>query len=153
MHHISDIEVKPGWRKGTKIRFSGLGNERAPPLTPQDVIFIVEEAPHPRFHREGANLSTTVDIPLLHALSGDQHIVRGLDGSEIAIDVDFPGGIIRPGDVSRVAGAGMPIRRNSQVVGAGDLMIRWNVIFPESLSLRQREYIRHAREEHDMDDL
>lgn len=25
---LSDIEVKPGWKKGTKIRFAGLGNER-----------------------------------------------------------------------------------------------------------------------------
>lgn len=121
----SDIEVKPGWRKGTKIRFAGLGNERAPPLQPQDVIFVVDEVPHSRFRREGANLFTTCDINLLDALSETQHVIQGLDGKNVIVDVsDLAGGIIRPGDISRVPGKGMPVRRNSQVSGAGDLIIK-----------------------------
>ncbi|KAF8315475.1 uncharacterized protein EI90DRAFT_2946499 [Cantharellus anzutake] len=146
-----DIEVKPGWRKGTKIRFAGLGNERAPPQPPQDVIFIVDEIPHPRFRREGSNLYTTVDISLLDALSETRHVIQGLDGKDIIVDVDFAGGLIRPGDVTRIPGKGMPIRKNSQVVGQGDLTIRWNVVFPDSLSERQRRFIRMARDE-DRDD-
>lgn len=66
---------------------------------------------------------TIVDIPLLDALYG-QRIVQGLDGKEIDVEVDFPGGVIRPGDISRVAGAGMPIRRSSEVVGRGDMLIK-----------------------------
>ena len=121
-----DIEVKPGWRKGTKIRFAGLGNERAPPLAPQDVLFVVDEVPHARFRREGANLFTTCDINLLDALGDTKHVIQGLDGNNIVVDVgsELAGGIIRPGDVSRVVGMGMPVRRNSQVVGAGDLIIK-----------------------------
>jgi len=146
-----DIEVKPGWRKGTKIRFAGLGNERQPPLPPQDVIFIVDELPHPKFRREGSNLFTTIDISLLEALSESSHVIPGLDGKDITVDIDFAGEIIRPGDVSRVIGKGMPIRRNSQVVGAGDLTIKWNVIFPDRLTSKQRNFIRLARDE-DLDD-
>jgi DnaJ family protein B protein 4 len=124
--HLQDIEVKPGWRKGTKIRFAGLGNERAPPMPPQDVIFIVDEVPHPKFRREGANLFTTCDISLLDALCQTRHVIQGLDGQDVIVDVghDLAGGIIRPGDISRVAGMGMPVRKNSQVVSAGDLIIK-----------------------------
>lgn len=118
--------MKPGWRKGTKIRFAGLGNERAPPQTPQDVIFIVDEVPHPKYRREGANLFTTVDISLLDVLSETKHVIQGIDGHNIEVDVgaELAGGIIRNGDVSRVPQGGMPIRKNSQVVGAGDLIIK-----------------------------
>lgn len=118
--------MKPGWRKGTKIRFAGLGNERAAPMPPQDVIFVVDEVPHSRFRREGANLFTTCDINLLDALADTKHVIQGLDGNNIVVDVgsELAGGIIRPGDISRVVGMGMPVRRNSQVVGAGDLVIK-----------------------------
>lgn len=50
--------------------------------------------------------------------------MQGLDGKEIDVEVDFPGGVIRPGDISRVVGAGMPIRRSSEVVGRGDMLIK-----------------------------
>lgn len=96
-------------------------------MPPQDVIFVVDEVPHSRFRREGANLFTTCDINLLDALADTKHVIQGLDGNNIVVDVgsDLAGGIIRPGDVSRVVGMGMPVRRNSQVVGAGDLIIKY----------------------------
>lgn len=96
-------------------------------MPPQDVIFVVDEVPHARFRREGANLFTTCDINLLDALADTKHVIQGLDGNNIVVDVgsDLAGGIIRPGDVSRVVGMGMPVRRNSQVVGAGDLIIKY----------------------------
>ena len=34
------IKVKPGWRKGTKITFDGMGNE-TPGTYPSDIIFVV----------------------------------------------------------------------------------------------------------------
>ncbi|KAI8137203.1 DnaJ domain-containing protein, partial [Fennellomyces sp. T-0311] len=52
---ILTINVKPGWKAGTKIRFPGEGDELENGQT-QDIEFIVEEKPHPTFKREGDNL-------------------------------------------------------------------------------------------------
>ena len=50
---------------------------------------------------------------------------------------------ITPGRTTRLAGEGMPI---SKVRGAkkGDLVVEWNVEFPDKLSAQQRTAIRNA---------
>lgn len=119
-----DIEVAPGWKKGTKIRFAGAGNEREG-CPPQDVVFIVEEMPHERFVRQGSALVARVQITLLEALTGDGRsvLLKGLNGTEV--EVLIPPGVIKPGDETRIAGAGMPIRKQGQIIGQGDMVIRF----------------------------
>jgi DnaJ-class molecular chaperone len=46
---------------GTKVRFEGMGEGGG------DTVFVVEEAPHPRFKREGDNLVFTARVPLVEA--------------------------------------------------------------------------------------
>ncbi|KAF8525954.1 hypothetical protein BU17DRAFT_83458 [Hysterangium stoloniferum] len=138
---VVDVDVAPGWKKGTKIRFAGAGNERQG-NPPQDVVFIVEEAPHERFVRQGSSLVARVDISLLEALTGEGRniFVKGLDGQDI--EVNIPPGVVKPGDEFRVAGAGMPIRKQGAIVGKGDMIIRWEIIFPQHLSKKQIKGLR-----------
>ncbi len=57
------------FQAGTKITFEGAGDElHGQPA--QDIQFIIEEAPHSTYRREGDNLHTTVDVPLVDALCG-----------------------------------------------------------------------------------
>ncbi|KAF8589452.1 DnaJ-domain-containing protein [Ramaria rubella] len=140
-----DIDVAPGWKKGTKIRFSGAGNERQGGA-PQDVVFIVEEIPHERFMRQGSALVARVQITLLEALVGEGRSVflTGLDGKELEICV--PPGIIKPGDECRIEGAGMPIRKQGKIIGTGDMVIRWEISFPDKLSKKQMKELRKTLE-------
>lgn len=119
-----DIDVAPGWKKGTKIRFAGAGNERQGGV-PQDVVFIVEEMAHERFVRKGSLLVTRVQISLLEALTGDGRsvLITDLHGKEI--EVHIPPGVIKPGDECCIEGAGMPIRKQGKILGRGDLVIRF----------------------------
>ena len=119
-----DIDVAPGWKKGTKIRFAGAGNERQGG-PPQDVVFIVEEISHERFVRQGSTLVARVQITLLEALTGDGRsiLLKALNGTEV--EVLIPPGVIKPGDETRIAGAGMPIRKQGKIIGQGDMVIRF----------------------------
>lgn len=119
-----DIDIAPGYKKGTKIRFAGAGNEREGGA-PQDVVFIVEEMPHDRFVRQGSSLVARVQISLLDALTGEgkSMLIRGLNGKDI--EVRIPPRVIKPGDELRIEGAGMPIRKRGKILGQGDMVIRF----------------------------
>lgn len=48
--------------------FEKEGDEIDPRVEPADIIFILEEKPHPRFKREGNDLLFTANISLKEAL-------------------------------------------------------------------------------------
>ena len=138
---VLEIHVLPGWKSGTKIRFPRAGNEQ-PIGEPQDLAFIVEEKPHPLFTRAGDDIVCNLKIPLVDALTGcdTKKVVELLDGRRL--QVPFPAGIVKPGQETRVVGEGMPIRKQSSLKDKGDLVIRWDVQFPDRLAPSQKEAIR-----------
>lgn len=138
---VLEIQVYPGWKSGTKVRFPKAGNEQHSGEA-QDLVFVVEEKPHDRFKREGNDLVTTVQIPLVEALAGNggRRVVEALDGRKLQVPI--PGGIVRPGTTVTVSGEGMPIRKEGSVKKKGDLIVKWDVVFPERLTPAQKEGIR-----------
>ncbi|XP_010601569.1 dnaJ homolog subfamily B member 13 isoform X3 [Fukomys damarensis] len=60
---ILTIDVRPGWRQGTRITFEKEGDQ-GPNIIPADIIFIVKEKLHPLFRRENDNLFFVNPIPL-----------------------------------------------------------------------------------------
>lgn len=143
---VLDITVQPGWKSGTKVRFPGAGNEMADPSTPSaDLVFVVEEKPHPKFSREGNDLIWKANLSLAAALTGRKDpskklFATSLDGRQVEISV--PSGIIKPGTETRVKGEGMPIRQDGASTKKGDLIVRWDVTFPTSLTTEQKEELR-----------
>ncbi|KAK1311330.1 hypothetical protein QJS10_CPA08g01164 [Acorus calamus] len=87
------IKVKPGWKKGTKITFEGMGDER-PGTLPADIIFSISEKHHPLFKREGNDLVLAVEIPLIKALTGCTLSIPLLGGEKTSCAFDeviYPG--------------------------------------------------------------
>lgn len=126
------VNIKPGWKKGTKITFEGAGNEK-PGYLPEDITFVVEEKRHPLFKRRGDDLEIAVEIPLLKALTGCKLSVPLLSGESMSISV---GEVIFHGFEKAVKGQGLP---NAKEEGKrGDLKITFLVNFPEKLSEEQR---------------
>ena len=140
---VIEIDISPGYKAGTKIRFPHAGNEREGEEA-QDLVFVVEEAPHDRFTREGNDLITTEKLALVDALTGtlSTRTITGLDGKKIPVAV--PGPVVKPGAQTRVPGHGMPIRKDGQVRSRGDLIVKWDIVFPDKLSVSQRDAIRAA---------
>lgn len=60
---ILTIEIKRGWKEGTKITFPREGDE-SPNTIPADIVFIIKDKPHPHFKREGSNIVYPVRVTL-----------------------------------------------------------------------------------------
>jgi len=139
---VLEIVVQPGWKEGTKIRFPRAGNENFDGSS-QDLVFVVEDKPHTRFTRSGDDLIARVDITLVEALTnetGAKKQLEHLDGRKLQVPV--PTGVVKPGQETRVAGEGMPIRKKGAGRKKGDLVVRWDVKFPERLTPAQKEGVR-----------
>jgi len=142
---VLDIQIHPGWKSGTKIRFPKAGNEVHPSGDAQDLVFVVEEKPHEVFKRDDNNLIANLRIPLVEALAGPppgtkEKVLEFLDGRKLR--VPFPVGVVKPGHQTRISGEGMPIRKDGAVKTKGDLIVNWEVAFPDSLTPAQKEGVR-----------
>jgi DnaJ-class molecular chaperone len=60
---VLTINVKPGWKSGTKITFQKEGDQGTHKI-PADIVFIIRDKPHPNFKREGSDLRYTAKISL-----------------------------------------------------------------------------------------
>ncbi|ROT62490.1 putative dnaJ protein-like 1 [Penaeus vannamei] len=106
---ILTIEVKPGWKEGTKIIFEKEGDQ-SPGKIPADIIFIIRDKPHPLFKRDGANLVYTAKIPLRDALRGTLVSVPTLTGQRVALN--FNKETTKPQTTRRLQGYGLPYPKN-----------------------------------------
>ncbi|KAL1940289.1 hypothetical protein VTO73DRAFT_9241 [Trametes versicolor] len=68
----------------------------------------------------------------------DEVYVRGINGEEYTIPI--PRTLVEAADGTRIYGAGMPVRRNGCVVGMGDMVIRWEFVFPDSEKLQRSRW-------------
>ena len=129
------VDVKAGWKAGTKLTFEHEGNVICGYAS--DVVVIIKEKPHSTFVRKGDDLECTVPVTLDDALTGTHLTIPFLDGNEVSININD---VIKPGSLITVDGKGMPI---SKAPGTfGKLIITFNVIFPASLTKEQKEYIK-----------
>lgn len=60
---VLEINVKQGWKEGTKITFPKEGDQ-SPGHVPADIVFTLKDKPHPLFVREGSNLLYKASISL-----------------------------------------------------------------------------------------
>ncbi|XP_022136157.1 dnaJ homolog subfamily B member 4 [Momordica charantia] len=135
---ILTIDVKPGWKKGTKITFPDKGNEQ-PNQLPADLVFVIDEKPHDVFKRDGNDIIMNHRVSLAEALGGTTVSLTTLDGRNLSIPVSD---IVSPGYELVVAKEGMPIVREPG--NRGDLKIKFEVKFPTRLTPEQRAGLKRA---------
>jgi len=142
---ILKIDVKPGWRAGTKITFAQEGDQ-VPGKTPADVVFVVRDKPHGMFYRDGADLHIKHSLPLKEALCGVQldmpTLQKTADGSIKTVRVDCSREVIKPGQTKRLRGYGLPHSKNPQQ--RGDIVVDFDIVFPATLSDSAREILRNV---------
>lgn len=132
LDEILTINVKPGWKKGTKITFPEKGNEH-PNLTPADVVFIIDEKPHSVFTREGNDLIAIQKLSLAEALTGYTVNLTTLDGRNLTIPIN---NVIQPEYEEIVPREGMPLPKDP--TKKGNLRIKFNIKFPTRLTADQK---------------
>ncbi|VVB12852.1 unnamed protein product [Arabis nemorensis] len=136
VEEILTIDIKPGWKKGTKITFQGKGNEQRG-IIPSDLVFIVDEKPHSVYKRDGNDLVVVQKISLMEALTGYTAQVTTLDGRILTVLVD---NVISPTYEEVVKGEGMPIPKDPS--RKGNLRIRFSIKFPSKLTTEQKSGIK-----------
>lgn len=123
---VLHVHVDRGVRSGTKVEFRGDGDQ-APGIQAGDVVFEIEEKPHPRFTRKEDDLFYKCEIDLVTALAGGTIFIEHLDERWLSVEI-LPGEAISPGTVKMLRGQGMPSPRHHDM---GNLYISFNVKFPE----------------------
>jgi len=132
---IITIDVKPGWKAGTKVTFEDMG-DKYPNKQAADMVFRIEEKPHAYFTRERNNLVYKADVTLREALCGTHVMISTLSGRHLKVNVKD---IISPNYEKRVLGEGMPLSKAPAT--KGDLIIRFNVRWPSHLNDNQKQTI------------
>ncbi|KAI1497517.1 hypothetical protein F5X99DRAFT_396607 [Biscogniauxia marginata] len=128
-----ELYIPRGSYQGERIVLEGEADQH-PDQTPGDLVFILVEEPHDVFNRIGNDLSADMPITLAEALCGFSRVVlKHLDGR--GIQINHPRGkILRPGQVLKVEGEGMPLKRGEE---KGDLYLMVKVEFPDDGWLKE----------------
>lgn len=138
VEEILTIDIKPGWKKGTKITFPEKGNQE-PGVIPSDLIFVIDEKPHGVYRRDGNDLMVDQEITLLEALAGKNLELTTLDGRNLIIPVTD---IIKPGYEMIIPNEGMPISKEPHK--RGNLRIKFDVKYPSRLTEEQKADLRRV---------
>ncbi|KAI4343827.1 hypothetical protein L6164_011132 [Bauhinia variegata] len=138
VEEILTIEIKPGWKKGTKITFPEMGNQE-PGVTAADLIFVLDEKPHAVYRRDGNDLVINQEITLLEALTGKTLELTTLDGRSLVIPLTD---IVKAGAEIVVPNEGMPIPKEPG--RKGNLRIKFDVKYPSRLTSEQKYDLRRV---------
>ena len=134
---VVEVNIKPGWKAGTKITFRKHGDE-LPGHIPADIVFVLQEKPDPEYSRDGNNLIYKKEISLKEALCGTDFIYTHLDGRRL--NVRAPA-VISPSTELTYPGMGMPIPK--QPGNYGDLKIKFDIRFPKTMTPDDKTAIRN----------
>jgi DnaJ-class molecular chaperone len=136
---ILQINVKPGWKAGTKITFPKEGDQ-IPGKVPADIVFIIRDKPHASFKREGSDVKYTAKISLKQALccgGSWQLSVPTIGGGAVPLQISNE--VIKPNTVKRLQGRGLPYPKEPS--RRGDLIVNFDIQFPDNLSKNAREIL------------
>ncbi|XP_015597856.1 dnaJ protein homolog 1 [Cephus cinctus] len=126
---VLTINVKPGWKAGTKITFQKEGDQGRGKV-PADIVFIIRDKPHPLFRREGSDIRYACKMSLKQALCGTVIEVPTLSGEKITLNLTRE--IVKPTTVKRIQGQGLPFPKEPS--RKGDLLVAFDIKFPDSLT-------------------
>jgi DnaJ family protein A protein 2 len=133
---VLHVHVDKGVRDGHKIEFRGEGDQM-PGVMPGDVVFEIEQKPHPRFQRKNDDLFYQAEIDLLTALAGGAIHIEHLDDRWMTVNI-APGEVITPDAIKVIPGQGMPSFRHHD---HGNLYIKFDVKFPQKDQLQNLDLL------------
>ncbi|XP_072299285.1 dnaJ homolog subfamily B member 1a isoform X3 [Eucyclogobius newberryi] len=133
---ILTVDIKRGWKEGTKITFPREGDE-TPSNIPADIVFVVKDRPHPVFTRDGSDIIYPAKISLREALCGCTVNAPTLDGRTVTVTSKD---VVKPGTKKRIVGEGLPLSKFPDK--RGDMILDFSVKFPEELGQNTCDALR-----------
>ena len=135
------VDVKRGWRDGTRITYDKRGHQDpSSSAGDADLVVVIKERRHEFLKRGKDDLVYEVpSIALRSALVGWKVELKNVDGATVRVAFDDP---TPPGMTKRLRGKGMP---NQKTGARGDLIVRVkDVKFPARLTVKQKQLLREA---------
>ncbi|GAA6061176.1 hypothetical protein JCM10212_002389 [Sporobolomyces blumeae] len=130
-----EVKIPPGVDDGMKIRIDGKGDA---PLGGKgrtgDLFVRINVMPSKTFTRQGSNIYQNVSVPFYTAILGGKAPVKTLDRD---VEVKVPNGT-QPGEEMVLRGRGVKKLYKDEF---GDLIVRFNVTMPRSLTPAQRRIL------------
>merc|ERR1711907_21019 len=124
---LFQVDVKKGWKDGTKVRYPQEANEEVGKLN-GDIVFIIKSKPHKHFVRDAENLIYTIEIDLASALDGQPKTYQ------VPVSISD---VISPDYQKRIPGYGLPLQKQPKT--KGDIIIKFNIRFPSVANRQVRE--------------
>lgn len=128
--HVFEVPICVGVKSGTRITFPRAGH-RDPKKVPADIVFVVVDAPHKVYTRNGDDLYMERKVNLHQSLCGFVVRVTTLDDRKFNVPITE---VIRPGYVKMVPNEGLPVQ--GQWECKGNLYISFVIEFPGKMSRR-----------------
>lgn len=142
---ILELYIPRGSCEGDRIVLAGEADQNPDDDEPGDIIFQLVEEPHKTFNRAGADLQAEIHVSLSEALTGlDRVVLTHLDGRGLSLNTESSAGkVLRPNEILKIHGEGMPYKRSSE--GYGDLYLSVTVTFPPDGWLKDAAAVEKAR--------
>lgn len=133
-----EVYINPGTYNGEKLVFENKADWNPECDLPGDFVIVICETLSKKciFNRASDNLIIHRKISVKDALIGFKFRIKHLDGRIIQIEQN---NIQNPDQIMCVKGEGMPKGKNE--VGYGDLIIKFNIIFPNNLDDQRKTYL------------
>lgn len=138
--YIAKFYIPPGSATDDRLRIKNEGH-MLKTMTRGDIHIQIKIIDHDIFKRDvlidnrvnKINLRLTLDISLCEALCGFKKDIKHLDGRIISfVNKD----IITTGEIKKIEKEGMPYTGQKEI--KGDLFVKFNVIYPETLTEKQK---------------
>ncbi len=131
---VISLPIEKGTKDKKKIVIPEMAHHDPDADEQGDLILVINILDHPIFKRQGYNLVLERNILLSEALCGVKFKIFHLDGREILIKTND---IIKPNEEYRIPNEGLA-KDNYKY---GDLIVRFNIIFPDSLTNERKHYL------------
>ena len=118
-----EIDIKPGWKAGTRITFHKEGDVY-PGVDPVDVVFIIQDKPHQLFTRDKSN-NVYYTMKIDFDKTDCDFEIPTLDGNPIHFGMN--GSTIENGFVRKWSNRGLPYPKDPSK--RGDFIVKFEIQF------------------------
>ena len=133
---VIEVKIPAGVTDGSRVRVAGKGSPGRGGGPAGDLYLVVSVRPHPRFTRDGDDLTTVIDVPVYTAALGGEVLVPTLKGTRLALKLAPE---TQGGQRYRLGGQGMPKLGSD---ARGDLYAEVRLTLPTELSEREKELFK-----------
>ena len=131
-----DFYIHPGRYNGETTTLRGEGNWTPNYKESGDLCIIINEVKSKNgITRQGENLIYIKKLDLVQALTGTIFIFKHLD--DRLLNINTKNLIIKPNQIMKISNQGMKVYGKGSTYG--DLIIKFNIIFPETLSQNRKK--------------